>query len=673
MELLEGQTLRERIARGAFKTDELLEIAIQIADALNAAHARSIIHRDIKPANIFIAQSGQVKILDFGLAKFSRERQESSETTLTAGESLTGPGSAMGTIAYMSPEQARGEELDARSDLFSFGVVLYEMATGRQAFTGGTSHVIVDAILHKDPISPIRLIPELPGELERIINKALEKDRKLRYQSASDLRADLQRLKRDSDSGRKSGGTVSEPARIKLLAVLPFANLSADKENEYFGDGLAEEVINALTRLPGLRVAARTSSFFFRGMEADIREIGAKLNVEHVLEGSVRKAGNRIRITAQLISIADGYHLWSERYDRELTDIFAIQDEICREIVEQLRIELAPGHSPQKRHTQNVEAYNLYLKGRYHFYKFTPEGLAQARECYDQTVVLDPNYALAWSGLAYSYYHMGFFGYMSPKTAYAQANQAARKALELDEMLAEAHAIVAVFRATEYDWQRAEQEFRRALELDPESEDVWVFYDYFYLLPMRRLDEAVDASRKAVQQNPLSAFLQWRLGFRYYLMGQWDSAIDQCRNSLELDPNYFLAQMILGASLLRKGKLDEGIQAFEKASQIVVRRPTALYLTACAKALTGSMSEAQKIIEELQELDQRTYVGAYYIAVVYKALGEIDKCFNSLEKAIDQRDSQIITFHVNPVFNTLHSHPRYPGLLRKMNLIDTPL
>ena len=315
----------------------------------------------------------------------------------------------MGTIAYMSPEQVRGEEIDARTDLFSFGVVLYEMATGKQAFSGSTSGVIFNAILTRSPTSPVRLNQEVPDRLEQIINRALEKDPKLRYQNASDMRADLQRLKRDRDSGRSAAQAVAEPARVPSLAVLPFANLSADKENEYFSDGLAEEIINALTQLRGLRVTARTSSFSFRGKEVDVRKIGADLNVENILEGSVRRAGNRLRVTAQLIDVAGGYHLWSERYDREMTDVFAIQDEIAAAIVQKLRVRLASDRLLVKRYTENIEAYNLYLEGRHHMQRATAVSFARGKDCYERALAIDSRFALAWSGLADYHYYIGYW------------------------------------------------------------------------------------------------------------------------------------------------------------------------------------------------------------------------------------------------------------------------
>ena len=542
------------------------------------------------------------------------------------------------------------------------------MATGQQAFTGSTSAVIFTAILTKTPTSPVSLNPEIPAELERIINKALERDRKLRCQSASELRTDLQRLKRDRDSGRKATQAVPEPARIKSLAVLPFANLSADKENEYFSDGLAEEIINALTRLPGLRVIARTSSFSFRGKEVDVREIGAKLNVESILEGSVRKAGNRIRVTAQLVSAADGSHHWSERYDREMTDVFAIQDEICQAIVDKLRVELVAGRPLVKRYTENVEAYNLYLKARNQLWKWTPEGFGKGREYYEQAIAVDPNYALAWFGLAEFYYLLGNFGFMPPKAANAHSSQAALKALELDDMLSEAHAMMGVLRASEFDWKGAEGEFGRALKLDPKSEDVWKWYDYYYLVPMRRLVEAVAASRRAVDQDPLSPFLQWRLSWRYYLTRQWDRAIEQCRYILELDPNYYPGHLSLGVSYVHTGKPDDAIRAFESCAQLSGRIPVCLGVLGWAYAWAGRIGQAQKLLEELQDLAKKAYVSAWSFGFIYAGLGEIDTCFDWFEKAVEERDPMIFHIHVDPTYDSLRSHPRYAALLRKMNL-----
>ena len=668
MEYVAGKTLDRCIGR--LRIGEALKYGVQIADAIAAAHAAGIVHRDLKPANIMVTETGLLKILDFGLAKLTQPIQREVSGTGSSMEPLTGEGRIMGTVAYMSPEQALGQELDVRSDLFSFAVVLYEMATGTLPFRGSTLAALFDSILHKAPISPVRLKPDLPDELEHIVKKALEKDRKLRYQSSSDMRADLERLKRDLDSGCLVTSMAAEPVRIPSLAVLPFANLSADKENEYFSDGLAEDIIDALTHVPGLRVMARTSAFAFRGKEQDVRKIGAKLSVENILEGSVRRAGNRVRVTAQLVKARDGYQLWSQRFDREMTDVFAIQDEISQAIVEKLRVQLAGDRPLVKRHTENVDAYHLFLRGRHCMFRMTPESLTKSKEYLEQAIALDPNYALAYAGMAEYYFWSAHWAFKDPREALPKFKSAAMEAVSQDDTLAEAHSMLGLaLGPVGFDWAGAEREFRRAIELNPASPIVRFYYGFFFLQPMGRLDEGSSQLQRAMELDPLSSLYNTLLAYLYYARGQCDLAIAQHRRAMDLDPSFFAPHWLLSAAYAHMGRLEEAIAEAQKACELSGRHALALGLLGLAYELSGRRSEARALLEELTTKCRTTYVPPTAMVAVYRGLGELDQTLGWLEKGVEERDLIVVCcLKSEPLTIPVQGHPRYQTLLRKMNL-----
>lgn len=662
MEILEGQTLKQRLSTGAIEAAKLIDLAIQIAGGFEAAHDRGIVHRDIKPANIFLTTRGQAKVLDFGLARLDESAVDAPTTDPDRTE-LTSTSTVMGTVPYMSPEQAKGERVDARSDIFSFGSVLYEMATGRQAFPGLVAAVSFDAILNEHP-SPMT---DSPQRLEEIVFHALEKAPRERYQSMAVLRADLEHFKTDFESGRSSGKSITDKKR-QSIAVLSFADMSSEQDQEYFCDGMAEELINALANTEGLQVTPRITAFQFKGKSLDIRTIGRRLRVDTLLEGSVRKAGNKLRITAQLIDVASGKHVWSERYDRDAADVFAIQDEIARSIVDKLKIQLQTDENVPlvKRYTEDVEAYHLYLKGRFYWNKRYEVGVQKGISSFQAAIEKDPNYALAYTGLADSLSVLATYNFLSPTEGYGKAKILAERALALDDTLAEAHTSLGYVRMFhDWNWAAAEKALKRAIELNPSYAVAHYWYGVL-LAVLRRFDAAKREAQRARDLDPMNALASCFFGWVLLLAEDYDRSIAELKAALEIDSNSYVALSFIGMSYSLKGIHLDGTAAMTRAVDLTGRSKLMLQGLAICYGLAGDEHKAHSLAEEPLHRDDGRYLSPFYHASIHAAIGENEKALDWLERGYAERDGGIIYMQSWPLFKPLHSDPRFRDLLRKM-------
>ena len=682
MEYVEGELLSERLKRGPMTIKDSIDCAAQIADALSEAHAMGIVHCDVKGANLMVNDRGMLKLLDFGIAAAAAASEEEPDDRTKKVGQQTAVGTLTGTVSYMSPEQAMGRTIDHRSDIFSLGVVLYEMLAARLPFEGQSPVEIIDSIIHTEPIAIVRLNYGVPPDLDRILRKCLEKDRDRRYQSVRELLIDLRNLQRDSASGAQPATAelgrptqVVTPRRsrktIDSLAILPFANESGDTELDYLSDGVTEALINSLSRLPRLRVMARSTVFRYqgRGIE-DAQQIGNELGVRAVLTGRLLERGETLLIKLEMVDTNDGAHLWGEQYTRELADILTLEQEISSEISEELRPRLT---SAQKKHvskccTENSEAYQLYLKGRYHWNKRTEAGIAKSIGYFEQAIAIDAKFALAYAGLADAYNLMASYSAQPLATPFLRAKATALKALSLDDKLAEAHAALAAVRLwREYDWEGGQRGFRKAIALNPgyATAHMWLALT---LAALEKIDEAMSEIRLAVDLDPLSRVANLNLARVLYFARRFDESAEHCRKTIEMYPDYLIAHRRLGIVYGEMGRFEEAEAEFKRALAIAEKDSETMSAMAYALAAGGRVDDARGVLGQLYELSKATYVAPYSLARVHIALGEIDRAFECLESTFNERLGILTYLKVEVMFDRIRSDSRFIDLQRRMGL-----
>jgi serine/threonine protein kinase/Tfp pilus assembly protein PilF len=712
-EFVDGESLRQRMAQGRVELREILDIGVQVASALGAAHAAGIVHRDIKPENIMLRKDGIVKVLDFGLAKLvepGRNTGDKDGPTMTAAG--TAPGVVLGTVQYMSPEQARGLETDPRTDIWSLGVVLYELLAGRSTFEGRTSSDVIAAILRTEPPPLTRYVDEAPAELERIVTKALQKDREERYQAVKDLGLDLKGLKRrlefDTEAARGIPSTPVNTAtagprhnrrraaflmlitgaaaavaagyaaysgyhggtgkgNIDSIAVLPFANQSGNPDNEYLSDGISETLINSLSELPGVKVIARSSSFKYKGKEINPREVAKALGVEAIVTGRLGQRGETLLISAELMDARDETQMWGEQYNRRATDLLQVQADISSEIAEKLRRHLSTGERDRltKRETTNPQAYELVLKGRFYSNKGGTENRKKAIEHYQQAIAIDPTYAFAYVALSNSYRGLVIDSVLDPKEFLPKVEAAVQKALELDDSLADAHYALGNFKRETWDWAGAEREYQRGIALNPNLAEAHRNYGFF-LSNMGRHDQAIAEVTRARELDPLRPLADTNVAYRLFFARRYDEAIEALKQTLELDQGLPITYIVLGYTYAAKGMYREAIAAYLQAIKRGGDTSSVQIYLGAAYAHAGQRERAEAILKRLEA--SKTYVSPGELPVLYIALGQREQAFRSLEKAFAARDLQLQFLGIDPSFDSLRGDPRFADLMRRVGL-----